>query len=117
MNIPQTSFMCLQAQKKSILRRSILFPFDLLFLVNADSSSAVCDRFVFDYAVDKSIKSIIGADAHIYAGMEMSASLTIDDVAGDNGLTVAFFGAETLSTGVSAVLGRTNTFFMCKELY
>ena len=65
---------------------------------------------------NESIDGLIGTDTDVVAGMDMRASLSYDDVAGDNTLTVCLLDAETLGFGISAVLGRTDTLFMGEKL-
>jgi hypothetical protein len=48
--------------------------------------------------------------------MNCGASLSDDDIAGDNLLTVRLLYAKALRFAVTAVLGRTDTFFVSKEL-
>jgi hypothetical protein len=84
--------------------------------VNAYTSSAVCDMLKLNFSVDESEQSVILAAANVYAGMDVSASLTNNDVAGDYMLTVSSLNAKSLGLAVTTVLGRTYTFFMSKEL-
>jgi hypothetical protein len=48
--------------------------------------------------------------------MNVGSSLTNDDIAGDHRLTVSGLYAKTLGFAVTAVLGRTDTFFMSEKL-
>ena len=48
--------------------------------------------------------------------MNSSASLSDDDIAGDNGLTVGLLNAKSLGLGITTVLGRTYAFLVSKEL-
>ena len=84
--------------------------------VNADFLSSACHRFEFNLTVDEGEKGVIGATADVVAGMDLGASLTEKDVAGSYKLTVLSLDTETLRLTVTTVLGRTYTFFMCKEL-
>ena len=43
-------------------------------------------------------------------------SISDEDIAGQDELTVCSFSSKTLRLTVTAVLGRTHTFFMCKKL-
>ncbi len=84
--------------------------------VNAYLTSAACNLLKLYLTVCKSKECVVRTAAYIYTGMNVCASLSDDDVAGDNGLAVSLLHAETLGLTVTAVLCRTNTFFMCKEL-
>ena len=59
------------------------------------------------------IDSVITAHANIFAHMETGTMLAHDDAAGRYNLTVVCFGSQTLGVGVTTVVGRTGTFFMC----
>jgi hypothetical protein len=72
--------------------------------------------FELNSAVDESEQGVVAADTYTYTRTDGGAALSYDDVAGGNVLTVSLLGAETLRLGVTTVLGRTYTFFMCKEL-
>lgn len=84
--------------------------------VNAYTSSAVCDVLELNLTVNESEQGVILTAAYIYAGMNVSASLADDDVAGDYMLTVSSLNAKSLGLAVTTVLSRTNTFFMSKKL-
>ena len=58
----------------------------------------------------------INPDADIVAGVEMGTTLTNEDVACKNELTVRTLGPETLGFAVAAVAGTTNALFVCKKL-
>ncbi len=68
-----------------------------------------------DGTVRKCVECIIGSDPYVEAGMNVCAALTNKNVASENELTVRSLNAEALGLGVSAVLCRTNTFFMCHK--
>ena len=87
-----------------------------LFSVNAYTSSAACDVFKLYLTVDESEQSIIGTTTYVVTGMNMSASLTKDDVAGDYVGTVSLLNAKTLGFAVTAVLSGTYTLLMSEEL-
>jgi hypothetical protein len=69
-----------------------------------------------DLTVDQSEEGVVGAHANIVAGMNSGASLSDDDIAGDNGLTVGLLNAKSLGLGITTVLGRTHALLMSKEL-
>jgi len=48
--------------------------------------------------------------------VDVSSSLSDKDVACSASLSVSSLYAQTLGFGISAVLGRAHTFFMCKKL-
>jgi hypothetical protein len=87
-----------------------------LFGVNAYLSSAIGNVFELNLAVDQSKQGVVGAAAHVVTRMDVGASLSDDDVACSYLGTVSGLNAQTLGFTVTAVLGRTYTFFMCKEL-
>ena len=47
---------------------------------------------------------------------DVGATLTDQDVAGQNELAICTLRAQTLSRRITAVLGRTHTFFMSEQL-
>ena len=85
-------------------------------LVNRNLLSVTAKMLKTDSAVYKSEQGIILALADIGAGMDVSTTLTNQDVAGQNELTVCSLGAESLGLRVTTVLGRTHTFFMSEQL-
>ena len=87
-----------------------------LFCVNADLLLCFCLLLELYLAVDQSEESIVLADADIVAGMNGGSSLSDDDVAGSNSLTVSLLDTESFSFAVTTVLCRTDTLFMSKEL-
>jgi len=66
--------------------------------------------------IDQGIQSVVLADSYIFAGADCGTSLSDDDVAGYDGLTVGLLNAKTLGFAIATVLGRTDTFLMSKEL-
>ena len=84
--------------------------------VDADLFSAAFHRLKSDNAVSKCKQCVVFAYTDIGAGMDFSTTLTNENVAGENELTVCSLGAETLGLGISAVLCGTNALFMCKKL-
>ena len=57
-----------------------------------------------DDTVNQSEQSVILANTNIGAGMDVSTSLTNQDVTGQNELTVCTLDAQALSLGVTTVL-------------
>ena len=90
--------------------------FRLFGRVNAYALSVLSCMLKFNGSVDQSKECVIRSDADILAGVDVSASLSYDDVACKYCCTVSLLDAKTLRFRVSAVLGRTDTFFMSKEL-
>ena len=68
------------------------------------------------FAVSKSEQGVVRSAAYVETGMDVSPALANENVARKNVLSVASFDAESLSTAVTAVLGRTDAFFMREEL-
>jgi len=84
--------------------------------INAYALSAARDVLEFDLTVNKSKKGIVCSDSDIVAGMNVSSSLANEDISCSYSLTVGTLYAEALGLTVASVLGRTDTFFVCKEL-
>ena len=90
--------------------------YEKLVGVNANALSSACIGLKFDITLNESEESIITSDSNAVTGMDLGASLSYDDVTGDNMLSAELLDTETLGLTVTAVLGRTNTLLMCKEL-
>ena len=84
----------------------------LLNRINACALSVLAHTLKADNAVYLSEERIIRAAAYVVAGMNVSASLLDEDVAGEYELTVSTLNAKTLGLRVTTVLRRTHTFFM-----
>jgi hypothetical protein len=104
----------LNYQTGQVLHKAVLQ--ENLFSINAYTSSAACNVFKLYFTVDESEQGIIGTAANIVAGMDVSASLTKNDVASDNVGTVSLLNAKTLGFAVTAVLSGTYTLLMSEEL-
>ena len=87
-----------------------------LVCVNADLLLATSLVLELDLTVDQSEESVVGAHTNVVTGMNSSASLSDDDIAGDNRLTVGLLNAKSLGLGITTVLGRTYALLMSKEL-
>src|SRR5689334_20715395 len=59
----------------------------------------------FDLAVLEGEQRVVGANADVEAGAELSSTLADDDGAGGNGLAAVRLDAEVLRVGVAAVAG------------
>lgn len=77
----------------------------LLSGVNTDLLAVFAHTLKLNGTVDESKKSIIGANADIVTGMNLSTSLSYKDVACKNKLTVRSLCAESLGFGVTTVTG------------
>ena len=66
--------------------------------------------------VDQSEEGIILTNTDVVAGMDGGSSLSDDNVAGENCLSVSLLYAKALRFAVTAVLGRTDTLLVSKEL-
>ncbi len=66
----------------------------------------------FHGAVDKCKESVVFADADVVTGMELGASLTNENVACENELTVRTFCTQSFCGALTTVVRRTGTFFM-----
>ena len=64
-------------------------------------------------AVDQCEQRVIFALADAFAGMELGAQLTDDDVAGDNFFAAETFDAAALTVRIATVAAGALTFFMC----
>ena len=88
----------------------------LLGGVDRDLLAVLAQALETDNTVSLGKEGIVGADAHVLAGVNVRAALTHQNVAGQNELTVSTLGAKALGLGVTAVLGGAHTFFMGEEL-
>ena len=88
----------------------------LLGRVDRDLLAVLAQALETDNTVSLGKEGIVGADAHVLAGVNVRAALTHQDVAGQNKLTVSTLGAQALGLGITAVLGGAHTFFMGEEL-
>ncbi len=99
----------------------LLLPLTLLFgngcSVDADLFSAADHRLKLNNAVSKCEECIVFAYTNVCAGMDFCTTLTNEDIACENELTVCSLSTKSLGLGISAVLCGTNAFFMCKKLY
>ena len=68
-----------------------------------------------DATVAQSEQRVVLATTDVFAGMELRAALTNDDVAGDDVLATEALHAKSLGMRVAAVTGGAKTFFMSHE--
>lgn len=91
---------------------------DILFSgVNTYLLAILAETLISYLSVDLCEQCIIGTSADILAGVDMCSSLSVEDVACEDILTVSALCAETLSVGVTAVLCGAHTFFMSEILH
>ena len=90
--------------------------YNLCLSVNANALLAASLHLELNSTVDQCVKGIVGAFANAHTGMDVSASLTNDDVAGNNCLTISLLYAKTLGFAVTTVLGRTYALFVSEKL-
>jgi hypothetical protein len=67
-------------------------------------------------AIDEGKQRVVLAYANVLTSANGASALSDDDVACQNVLTVGLLNAKALGLTITAVLGRTYTFFMSKEL-
>ena len=84
--------------------------------MNADGLLAARDVLELNNTVNESEEGVVGADTDVLAGMNRGASLSDDDVAGLDRLTVGLLHAETLSFAVTSVLSGADALFMGEKL-
>ena len=88
----------------------------LLDGVNADLLAVTAHALETNLAVDESKQRVVRASAYVLARMNVGTALLNEDVASQNILTVSTLYAKSLGLGITAVLCRTCTLFMCEIL-
>ena len=88
----------------------------LLQCVDGALTAILALALELDGAVNQSKQGVVAADANVDTGMDVSASLANQNVAGQNELTVSALHAQTLSLGITTVLGRTAALMVSEEL-
>ena len=96
--------------------RSFQVLHSLGFLVNRNLLPVTAQALEAHHASSRSEQRIITALADVHTGMDVSAALTDQDVAGQNVLTVSPLGPQAFALGITAVLGGTNALLMGEEL-
>jgi hypothetical protein len=61
------------------------------------------------------IKRKIPADTNVLTGVEITATLTNQNITGQNKLAIRTFDPQTLGLGVTTITGGTHPFFMCHD--
>ena len=90
-----------------VVQQSFKMDTRLLLSVDGALTTILALALETDGAVNQSEQGVIAADTDIDTGMDVSASLANQDVAGQNKLTVSTLNAQALSLGITTVLGRT----------
>lgn len=88
----------------------------LLLGVDAALTAVLAQPLELHGAVDQSEQGVILADTNVGAGMDVGASLTDQDVAGQHVLTVSTLDAQALGLRITAVLGGTAALMVSEEL-
>lgn len=88
----------------------------LLGGVDRDLLAILAQALETDNTVSLGKEGIVGADAHVLAGVNVRAALTHQDVAGLDELTVGTLGAKALGLGITAVLGGAAALLVGEEL-
>ena len=78
--------------------------------VDGDSLPLLADAFELNGAINKGIDGIVATFGGVDARMDTGASLSIDDVASKDLLTVTDLSAKSSASGITAVLGARNAF-------
>ena len=94
------------------MKKLFVFMISLLSVMNVLAVTA--NTLEFNITVDLCKKSIVRTTANIVAGMDLCTSLLYEDVACQNKLSVSTLCAETLGFGITAVLCRAASLFMCE---
>ena len=101
---------------------AVFFQFDLsgreLFglCVHADLFLVLAHSLETHDTVDQCKEGIVLAAAYVDAGMDLGASLSDEDIAGEHKLTVGTLGSESLRRTVSAVSRATYALFVSEQL-
>lgn len=93
-----------------------VFMIQLLGGVDRDLLAVLAQALETDNTVSLGKEGIVGADAHVLAGVNVRAALTHQDVAGLDELTVGTLGAKALGLGITAVLGGAAALLVGEEL-
>lgn len=81
------------------------FEWEKSVFVYADLFAVLAQTLKLNFAACESKESIVAALTNIYAGVNVCSTLTNDDGACINKLTVASFRAESFRFGITAVTG------------
>ena len=89
----------------------------LLNGINAYLFAIPANTLKANLAIDQGKQRIVRTTANVLSRMNVGTALANQNVAGQYMLTIGTFYTQPLRLGITAVLGGTNTFFMCKELH
>ena len=92
-----------------VLYKILLFDF-----VNAYFLSVLADALEFNRAVNESKESVVGTLADIQTRMDLRASLSYENVARENFLSVGALRSETFRITVTAVVRAAHSFVVRK---
>ena len=84
--------------------------------VNAHAFAVLAHPLKTDLAAYLGKEGVIGADAHVFTGMNMGAALPDQNVAGQHELPVGTLDAQPLGLGITAVFGGADALFVGEEL-
>ena len=104
------------AKKKRATSRLLSFSISESVCVNADLLLTLGLMLKLDSTVNQSKQSVVLAYTDVLAGANCASSLSDNDIAGNDCLTVSLLYAKALGLTVTAVLRRTDTLLMSKEL-
>src|SRR5882762_10020622 len=84
--------------------------------VHADLLPGLALVLELHHAVDERVDGVVGAEAHVLAGVPHGAALAQDDVAGDDLLTAELLDPAILRVAVAAVARRADAFLVSHDI-
>ena len=84
--------------------------------MNRCSLAILAHSLVSQDSIFQSEQSIVSADSYVQTGMNSGSTLSVEDVAGLDKLSVCSLGTQSLGIGITAVLGGAHSFMVCEEL-
>ena len=84
--------------------------------VNAYLFTILVKTLELNLTVDNGEQGIIGAFSDVIAGMDLSPTLSYQNITCQHKLPIGALNAKSLGLTVTAVLGGTHTFFMSEKL-
>ena len=91
--LKNNSYNTTESYKKADWEQPAFFIVLILYSVNANLFSVSSVGFELNFTIDESKQCVIFTDTNIVAGVEFSASLTNNNIAGKNLFTAEFFNA------------------------
>ena len=88
----------------------------LVSSVYANLLSTAGNVLELNSSIDKREKSIVSSDTYVLTGVDFSSTLSYENIACDNCLSVSLLNAKALRLGITAVFRRTNALFVSEEL-